>query len=266
MVRDWASKLGVSPDELWKGHRGGRSDVAKVEAHLKTGSSLRGRLGPRGYSSGARFTAMNEPTKPADGERPLSSVHLRALLSPRHLYGRSEILMRPSPVPPQPGIYGWYMRGLPVDVSGCHRHEELSLVYVGIAPKAPSLNRSPSQQNLRKRIRYHFRGNAEGSTLRLTLGVLLSEQLGIRLQRVGSGKRLTFTADGEKHLSSWMEQNAFVTWAVAERPWELEAAAFPMWDLPLNLAGNSHHRHHAALKAARDAARTWARMSPIWTR
>ena len=39
------------------------------------------------------------------------------------------------------------------------------------------------------RIRYHFRGNAEGSTLRLTLGCLLIKPLGIELRRVGSGKR-----------------------------------------------------------------------------
>ncbi|WP_394816236.1 GIY-YIG nuclease family protein [Streptomyces mooreae] len=42
-----------------------------------------------------------------------------------------------------------------------------------------------STQNLRKRVRYHYRGNAAGSTLRLTLGCLL----GLELRRVGSGKR-----------------------------------------------------------------------------
>jgi hypothetical protein len=53
------------------------------------------------------------------------------------------------------------------------------------------------------RNRYHYRGNAEGSTLRLTLGCLLSSSLGLRLRRVGSGKRLTF-ADGEARLSESM--------------------------------------------------------------
>jgi hypothetical protein len=46
-----------------------------------------------------------------------------------------------------------------------------------------------SRQNLRKRLRYHYRGNAYGSTLRLTLGALLNEQLIIQLRRVGSGSR-----------------------------------------------------------------------------
>jgi hypothetical protein len=43
-------------------------------------------------------------------------------------------------------------------------------------------------------------GNAEGSTLRLSSGCILAEQLGIQLRRVGSGKRLTF-GTGEQRLS-----------------------------------------------------------------
>ena len=49
---------------------------------------------------------------------------------------------------------------------------------------------------MRERIRYHYQGNAEGSTLRLTLGCLLSEELDIELRRVGSGKRMTFAEGG----------------------------------------------------------------------
>ena len=45
---------------------------------------------------------------------------------------------------------------------------------------------------MRERIPYHYQGNAEGSTLRLTLGCPLSEELDIELRRVGSGKRGTF--------------------------------------------------------------------------
>jgi hypothetical protein len=53
-----------------------------------------------------------------------------------------------------------------------------------------------------------------------TLGGLAG-QLGIQLRRVGSGRRKTF-ADGEQLLSAWMSQNAFVSWVIRERPWELE--------------------------------------------
>jgi hypothetical protein len=49
-------------------------------------------------------------------------------------------------------------------------------------------------RNLREQIiKDHYTGNAEGSTLRKTLGCLLADELGIQLRRVGSGKGMTFT-------------------------------------------------------------------------
>ncbi|MFC4501838.1 MULTISPECIES: GIY-YIG nuclease family protein [Streptomyces] len=59
-----------------------------------------------------------------------------------------------------------------------------------------------STQNLRKRVRYHYRGNAAGPTLRLTLGCML----GLELRRVGSGKRMTFGKAGETTLSQLIDQ------------------------------------------------------------
>lgn len=92
----------------------------------------------------------------------------------------------------------------------CVVRDGLTLLYVGIAPKAPPMNGRPSsKQTLRGRIRYHMNGNAESSTLRLTLGCLLSSQLGIDLRRVGSGTRMTF-ADDEARLNDWLAENAFV--------------------------------------------------------
>ena len=69
---------------------------------------------------------------------------------------------------------------------------------------------------MRERIRYHYQGNAEGSTLRLTLGCLLSEELDIELQRVGSGKRMTF-AEGEGILCAMDGRQRFCVLAVRRR-------------------------------------------------
>jgi hypothetical protein len=71
-----------------------------------------------------------------------------------------------------------------------------------------------STQNLHKRVRYHYRGNAAGSTLWLTLGCLL----GLELRRVGSGKRMTFGKVGEGTLSQWMAGNAQVCWIDQSEP------------------------------------------------
>jgi GIY-YIG catalytic domain len=149
---------------------------------------------------------------------------LDGIVRPRRLWSRAEVRQRPCPVPGRPGVYGWYFRQLPwpIDTSRCVHHDGHTLLYVGIAPKAPPANGRPaSRQTLRSRIGDHYGGNAAGSTLRLTLGCLLADQLGIQLRRVGSGRRLTF-AVGEPVLSAWMADNAYVTWVETEQPWVAE--------------------------------------------
>ena len=184
-----------------------------------------------------------------------------ALLRPPRFYSRREVLIRPSPVPARPGVYVWYFREVPlgVPVDGCNRHDSMTLLYVGISPsKPPSNGKSPSKQSLAARVRYHFAGNAEGSTLRLTLGCLLADQLGIRLTRVGSGGRYTFTNPGEIRLDAWLEQNARVCWVEHPEPWELEEQLLKALSLPLNIDGNNLHPFVTTLQAFRRAARAAA--------
>jgi hypothetical protein len=187
------------------------------------------------------------------------------LVRPARLWSRAEVLGRPSPVPGRPGVYSWYFSELPwpIDTSQCMTWEGCTLLYGGIAPKAPPANGRPaSRQSLRRRIRYHYRGNAAGSTLRLTLGCLLAERLGIQLRRVGSGRRLTFAA-GEARLSAWMADNAYVTWVETDHPWLAEQQFIASVNLPLNLDQNRHHAFHQQLTQVRAAARMTARTLPI---
>jgi hypothetical protein len=122
---------------------------------------------------------------------------------------------------------------------------------------------SEDVRTLRHRIRYHMRGNAYGSTLRLTLGCLLAEQIGIELRRVGSGTRRTF-ADGEAKLSEWMNENAYVCWIETDKPWIAEAQVIASVCLPLNLDQNRSHAFHATLSAIRSKAKKRAAELPIW--
>lgn len=187
------------------------------------------------------------------------------LLAPARLWSRAEVLASPSPVPREPGVYAWYFRYIPLGVPtfDCHRCGDLTLLYIGIAPKAPPKNGArPSTQRLVDRVRYHYRGNAEGSTLRLTLGCLLSESLGIELRRVGSGRRMTF-ADGESVLSGWMAENAFVTWVVDAAPWVLEKELITGLSLPLNLDMNPGHPFSAILRDIRRQTKVAASAMPI---
>jgi hypothetical protein len=133
------------------------------------------------------------------------------LLNPDKLYSRAEIFSKPCPVPSKAGVYAWYFKEIPplVPTEGCNTCQGLTLLYIGISPRGPSKSGKQSQQQLRSRIKTHFSRNAYGSTLRLTLGCLLKEKLGIRLHSTENSGRLTF-GDGEQMLSLWMTDNAYV--------------------------------------------------------
>ncbi|WP_342450467.1 GIY-YIG nuclease family protein [Acinetobacter nosocomialis] len=55
-------------------------------------------------------------------------------------------------------------------------YQEYTLLYAGISPDKKT--KPNSKSNLRIRLKTHFAGNAEGSTLRRTLGILLAEMSG----------------------------------------------------------------------------------------
>jgi hypothetical protein len=185
---------------------------------------------------------------------------LEALRSPDRLWAREEVLQRPCPVPAASGMYAWFFREVPpgVAVHRCVTRNDATLLYVGIAPRAPSTAGKVSSSTLRSRIRQHYRGNASGSTLRLTLGCLLRERLGIRLCRTGAKDRLTF-ADGEQKLSDWMAANASVCWVEHPRPWDIEERVITELRPPLNLAANRTHPFHASLTALRREMKRSAR-------
>jgi GIY-YIG catalytic domain-containing protein len=152
--------------------------------------------------------------------------------------------------PRAPGIYAWFFRSIPgkLPIEGCVQREGATLLYVGISPGS-----THSKETLRSRIRYHFHGNAEGSTLRRTLGCLLEEDLDTVLRCVGSGKRMTF-GPHENALTRWMEQHAAVTWVEVERPWLLESQLIRELVLPLNIDSNDAHPYYSALRQLRKQA------------
>ncbi len=173
---------------------------------------------------------------------------INSLLKPAKLWSRDDVLLNPSPVPPNSGIYAWYFETMPpkVPITRSHFWQGMALLYVGNSP-----SRENSARNLNYRIREHYRGNAYGSTLRKSLGCLLSENLGIYLQQVGdSGKRIHF-GEGESILSEWMMENAYVTWMIVEKPWDIEDELICQLNLPLNLKGNKHHPFHPILSSVR---------------
>lgn len=185
---------------------------------------------------------------------------IAALLRTERLWSRGECLALECPVPRTAGVYAWFFRVVPpgVPAEDCHRALGATLLYAGISPRQPAaLSGAPSRQTLRSRIRNHYRGNAAGSTLRLTLGCLLEREIGVLLQRVGRGDRCTF-GEGEARLSEWMARNALVAWLPTAEPWRLEELLIGSVSLPLNLQHNERHPFHAQLSALRREARARA--------
>ena len=226
---------------------GGRPTVVRSFHDPASNSTQYMRVGSCGCPSRVCFSSVIEgrslPREQASrtlrGMSDALAQEAAAFLSPARLYNRAEILSRPCPVPASPGVYGWWFRRLPttIDITECRSFGADVLLYTGISPRRPpAIGRAASRESIRSRIRTHLAGNAEGSTLRKTLGCLLADQLGIELRRVGSGTRMTFL-DGEQALSAWIAANARVAWIVRSQPWELEDYLIQAVDLPLNLHG-----------------------------
>ena len=171
--------------------------------------------------------------------------------NPAVVLRRIEVLTRPSPIPSTRGIYAWYFNGLKeFELCDCPRLESgAALLYVGISPF-----RFQSHNTLRKRIRTHLAGNASSSTLRLTLGCLLSARLDLRLQETGRTRRLTF-GEGEHRLNQWLSQNAFVAWQPVAEPWLVEGEFIGHFTPPLNLQHNSANPFYQVVAGARAKAR-----------
>lgn len=181
------------------------------------------------------------------------------LLQPKRVWQGSEILSGNCHIPKLPGIYAWYFRSIPPEIptAGCTICNELTLLYIGVAPSKAS-----SKRTLHDRIELHLTGDADVSTLRLSLGCLLSDTLGIQLRRV-SRTRMTFV-DGEQRLSAWLADNAFVVWAIRSEPWKVEVELIQSLSLPLNLQHNRRHPFYPVLSAKRHLARNQASSLPVY--
>ena len=190
------------------------------------------------------------------------------VLSPKKLWSRAEVVgSRPSPVPKTAGLYAWYFKQVPgtIDTRGCHVSNGMPMLYVGIAPKKPYADGRRSKTTLHQRVRYHYTGNAEGSTLRLTLGCLLSAELAIELRRVGSGTQGPSQMVSERYQAGWPPTRSCAGPQDTE-PWTLEEELISRYDLPLNLNQNKQNAFHPELSAARRVAKQRAAELPVLAR
>lgn len=101
---------------------------------------------------------------------------------PDKTFSRTDVMSRPTPVPAVNGIYFWWFKEIPsgVPTEGCITQNGYTLLYVGISPDKKG--KPNSRANLRQRIKTHYSGNAEGSTLRRTRKAI-SRSVGLARER-----------------------------------------------------------------------------------
>lgn len=167
----------------------------------------------------------------------------RTLLQPPSLLPAREILADRSLVTDEAGIYAWWfdeeIPSVPLEgtlANGSHR-----LLYVGIAPRAPSAAGSESKSTLRKRIvRNHLGRRIASSTLRRSLAWLLKGSLGFEIGRNAEGKTIMARED-EDRLIHWVSDHAAISFVCHEQAWHIEDHLITGGPaLPLNLKGSTH--------------------------
>ncbi len=142
--------------------------------------------------------------------------------------------------PNKPGIYSICLRDAADPPPHCGQvtftnFKRLRVLYVGIAG-----TEGTKRASLRARAYFnHFGGNAGGSTVRKSLGVLFGYKQIPRDRDPTTGKT-KFSARDESALSNWMRTSLVVFFAQQSRPWEFEDALIARFNPPLNLDKNAN--------------------------
>jgi hypothetical protein len=157
------------------------------------------------------------------------------------------------------GIYGWWFAPSSLHVPDRQYivKDGFQLLYTGISPRKPTNPQLAGSGNLRSRLRTHAKRDASWSTLRLSLGIMLAEQLGLALATHNG--RTHWGPEGEARLSAWMGDHARVSWVRDLLPWETERELLAGTNIPLNIdqhlydsfSDELHQRRRAAKEAAR---------------
>ena len=191
-------------------------------------------------------------------------------VSPNRIWPRRELEKEPPPT--SPGVYAWYFNiklcnkllfnildvGDPDYVKGRIFKKRWKRVYIG------------KGINLKRRILgYHFCGDADVSSLRMSLGCLLVKELKICLWKRPRPKEgeygYTFGDEGEEKLSKWMAKNAWVAWSESSNYEKLEEQAIIEYSPVLNTIGNQ--RPFAPLKVLKSELKECALLrgnKPPW--
>jgi hypothetical protein len=151
--------------------------------------------------------------------------------------------VQPAPVaqpPVSPGFYAWWCRteylvnaapAIPLEVLP-PIPSSWSLLYVGISPARPDVNRT-----LADRVgKDHSTGKIGGSTFRQSVAALLFEHLCLKPKPSSRRSKLV----SEVPLSQWINRACGLTFAQQMAPWVAEAEVIGWLNPPLNILPGPH--------------------------
>ena len=170
------------------------------------------------------------------------------LSKPPICYEASSLEEKKQSIPKTKGVYAWYFAHgeLNVPSNSYFRVDDFELLYIGITG------------NLRRRIySKHINGNADGSTLRFSLGILLRRKGSpLEPKRKGIKKRIEWS--NEDYLTEWICDNALVAWIEHKHPKLVEEQAVKNFGclLPLNIEHNKENLFAQDLKRERNQMRS----------
>lgn len=175
-------------------------------------------------------------------------------LNPRELIRVSEVGMAPK----EGGIYAWWFTpgALSVPAREYAATDGFDLLYTGISPRKPNAAGKASTGSIRSRLRSHVKRDASWSTLRLSLGILLADDLGLKLA-LYAGRAHWGT--GEEVLTEWMRLHARVSWVCDPAPWTVEEELLAAANVPLNIDQHLHDPFSRELNQRRIDAKAAAR-------
>ncbi len=182
---------------------------------------------------------------------------IKALTKPEKLYSCEEIFSRNAPDINEKGIYAVYFKNMPAFVStdNCVVIENKTLFYIG----------KSSSKVLLKRFETHYTKRARHSTLRMSLGVILygQDSTPLRMMSKDDCDHFSLTDEYEEKLSSWMNENAFVCWAVHENPRNMEKQIIKEISPPFNIMDGKHPFRKELNQMRIDAKNQARKLAPL---
>jgi hypothetical protein len=107
-----------------------------------------------------------------------------------------------------------------------------------------------TMSHLRRRVLDHLTGNSRSSSLRMTVGALLTLELG--LDPVGDGSRTYFHfGDGERRLTNWLVANTRIACVPSVDPFHEEKQILANAPLPFNISERKRHPYSKYLMTLR---------------